>query len=99
MYSTIIRKRWKKIKTILIGDFRLMEENIGRYVAEENMDGIRAEIHKLSPIVKNLRCKALIHSFEEFRKYHEYSPVIKDLHTELCRHNATLCTYVGNLQY
>ena len=89
----------EKIKTILIGDFRLMEENIGRYVAEENMDGIRAEIHKLSPIVKNLRCKALIHSFEEFRKYHEYSPVIKDLHTELCRHNATLCTYVGNLQY
>lgn len=89
----------EKIKTILINDFRLMEENIGKYVEEQNMAGIRAEIHKLSPIVKNLRCQALIHSFEEFRKYNEYSPVVKDLHAELCRHNAMLYTYVDNLQY
>jgi hypothetical protein len=89
----------EKIKTILINDFRLMEENITRYVEEQNMDGIRAEIHKLSPIVKNLRCNALIRSFEEFRKYHEYSPIIKDLHIELCRHNTMLYSYVENLQY
>jgi PAS domain S-box-containing protein len=89
----------EKIKTILINDFRLMEENITRYVEEENMDGIRAEIHKLSPIVKNLRCKALIRSFEEFRKYQEYSPVVKELHTELCRNNNMLYTFVENLKY
>jgi CheY-like chemotaxis protein len=93
------RDEMEKIKKIVISDFKLLENNMAKHVAEKNMEGIRAEIHKLSPIVKNLKCKALIKSFDEFRKYDQYSPSIQDLHCQLRKYNSILYSSVEELQY
>ncbi|HEY9007845.1 MAG TPA: PAS domain S-box protein [Ohtaekwangia sp.] len=89
----------REIQKIVLSDFKLFGANLAKYVDEKNIEGIRAEIHKLSPIVKNLKCTALMKAFEEMKKHQQYSSAVTELYTELNQYNHTLCEYVMALQY
>ncbi|HEY8937178.1 MAG TPA: PAS domain S-box protein [Cyclobacteriaceae bacterium] len=77
------QQKLREIKRIIINDIRKTEANINKYSTLRDLNGLKTEIHKLSPIAKNIRCYSLMNLLEEYRIHETYSHTIVGLNTEL----------------
>jgi len=93
------RQRLKEIKRIIINDVLKTEASIKKHSAVKDLNGLKAEIHKLSPIAKNIRCHSLIYLLEEYRVHETYSSTIVGLTTELQIFLKRVREEIKNLNY
>jgi response regulator RpfG family c-di-GMP phosphodiesterase len=93
------QKKLKEIKRIIITDLLKTEVIIKKCSTIKDLSGLKAEIHKLSPIAKNIRCYSLIYLLEEYRVHETYSSTIVDLTTELLIFLKRVREEIKNLNY
>ena len=85
-YESIFRKNPQlipDIKALLLTDFKSMESRF--FAAAENKDlaTMKAELHKMSPIVSNLKFAGMLDLLEKYRHYSNDSKEMSKLHGEL----------------
>lgn len=71
------------IKDLLVKDFRAMEANFFSAVDKRDIHAMRAELHKMYPIISNLRFSEMLSLLEKYRKQKEYSEELGILNEEL----------------
>lgn len=85
-YAEIFRNNPRQIamiKDLLVKDFKTMEVNFFAAVDKRDIHAMRAELHKMSPIISNLRFSEMLSLLEKYRKYKEYSDELTILNEEL----------------
>ena len=93
------KQKLKKIKKAVIADMRRFEKNFLLKNKDGDLAGMRAEIHRIRPILKNLKCDALIHTLDNFRLYEEYSTGIKKMANETRKMLPIILNWLTKLKY
>lgn len=96
-YEKIFEKKPAKlveIKWLIRHDFKKMEEAFFAADKDRNIKLMRAELHKMSPIVSNLNHAKLLAVFEKYRAYEVYSDSLLGLNQELKHHLAEVYTFL-----
>lgn len=85
-YAGIFRNNPDKIpmiKDLLVKDFKAMEVNFFSAVDKRDIHTMRAELHKMYPIISNLRFSEMLSLLEKYRTHKEYSEDLNILNEEL----------------
>jgi len=97
-YEQIFNNKQEKldeIKRLLLNDFKKMEQAFFEADATKNLKLMRLELHKMSPIVSNLKFAELSVLFEKYRTLSEYDESIQPLHSELKYHLRTIYSFLS----
>lgn len=85
-YETIFDHNSAKItgiKRLLIADFKQMEQAFFEADAKRNLVAMKGELHKISPIVANLKDEEFSSLLEKYKALTEYQDDIQNMHSEL----------------
>lgn len=85
-YAGIFRNNPDKIpmiKDLLVKDFKAMEVNFFSAVDKRDIHTMRAELHKMYPIISNLRFSEMLSLLEKYRNHKEYSDELNILNEQL----------------
>ncbi len=72
-----------EIKRLIVADFKKMEQAFFEADSEKNLIAMKGELHKMNPIVRNLRDEEFSLLMEKYKVISEYDDSIQSLHLEL----------------
>ncbi len=72
-------KKLAKIHKAVIADVTRFENGLTKKDKARDIPGIRREIHRIRPIIKNLACTSLISIFDTYGLYESYNDDVKTL--------------------
>lgn len=76
-------KRLNNFKDLLIKDFRDFEAKFNIGMRDKDLYQMHLAIHRMSPIVKNLKCRSIMEIFAELREIETYNSQVEQLAREL----------------
>jgi len=88
-----------KIKKAVITDLKKFDRNLLQKNKAKNIQGIREEIHKIRPILKNLECNVLIQLLDSFRLHENYTPNLTDIVLDVRKQLNRLLNQILKLKY
>jgi hypothetical protein len=71
------------IKALLLADFKSMESRFFAAVENNDLAAMKIELHKMSPIVSNLKFAEMLDLLEKYRHYSNDSREMSKLHDDL----------------
>ncbi len=89
----------KKIKITVIKDFKLFNKMLLTHSKAKSLEGIREEVHKMKPIIKNLGGETLYDLLDKQKWPEQYNPPIASLVKEIRKHVENLLIELSNLKY
>lgn len=89
----------KKIKKSVIADFTRFEKRLQAGDKAGDIQGIRREVHRIKPIVKNLACTKLMDLLEYFQGCDRYDPKVKKMVTRSRILARRLVEHLSKLKY
>lgn len=72
-------KKLHKIHKAVIADIMRFENGLKKNEKGKDINGIRREIHRIRPIIKNLACTSLVSIFDTYRLHESYNDEVKTL--------------------
>jgi len=85
-YEEIFRNNLPKlaqIKRLIVSDFKSMESAFFEANSNRDIKLMRAELHKIIPIVSNLKFYDMMALVEKYKAYEEYSDELEFFNAEL----------------
>jgi hypothetical protein len=85
-YKDIFRnnpQRLSSIKILLMKDFKAMEEQFSLAAEQNDFKAMRAELHKIQPIVFNLRFSRMLDLIETYKQNENEAVEISKLNQQL----------------
>jgi PAS domain S-box-containing protein len=70
-------KRLVKLKKAVKLDFVRFDKKLQQYDRAKNLTALRTEVHRIRPIVKNLKCEALSLVLDNYRLHDSYNSEVK----------------------
>jgi CheY-like chemotaxis protein len=93
------RKKLRSIKKTVIKDVKHLESNLLKYHKTGNLKGIRSEIHKMRPIMKNLECLPLYEIMNKYKWPDEYTREAASTNREILKLVKRLLSKIERLKY
>jgi len=72
-----------KMKNLIREDLRKTEIAFFKADSEKDFKSMRSELHKISPIIFNLKYKEFLSLIEQYKAYDQYSDELKNLNEQL----------------
>ncbi|MEQ9415398.1 MAG: PAS domain S-box protein, partial [Cyclobacteriaceae bacterium] len=89
----------QQIKKAVIDDIALFKKNFDSAMLQQSVEDIRAEIHKIRPILKNIGIMQLINVLDRFRLHEVYSEELKELGAIVEKKTAKVLSDLAKLPY
>ncbi len=96
-YETLFNHNQRKLvmlREIIVTDFKKMEQAFFEADVTRNLKVMQLELHKMNPIVSNLKYQELSSLIEKYRTFNEYDDSIALLHSELKFHLNTIYVFL-----
>jgi PAS domain S-box-containing protein len=86
------------VKAAILKEFKQFEKSFKKYVRQGNVTRLRREIHKLSPIAKNLECHELIELLDAYKTSEEVLDVSHLPNEKVLRMLKKICRDLGAIK-
>jgi hypothetical protein len=86
-----------KMKNLIKEDLRKTEIAFFKADSERDFRSMRSELHKISPIIFNLKYKDFLSLIEQYKAYDQYSDELKNLNEQLKQYLVQVYTFLEEI--
>ena len=86
-----------KMKNLIKEDLRKTEIAFFKADSERDFRSMRSELHKISPIIFNLKYKDFLSLIEQYKAYNQYSDELKNLNEQLKQYLVQVYTFLEEI--